>query len=134
MSRATKGASSTPKTSSLEIRQGHIYYVYLGDKDGSAPAGWHYVVIVQNDGMNRSRLRTTVGCVLTSNLKRGQIRGNTSVSPSESGLPLKSVVNISQVVTLDKRDLMEPQGELDGSKMNEIIRNLHRVLLRGRRD
>lgn len=107
--------------------------MYLGDKDGSGPAGWHYIVIVQSDAMNRTEVRTAVGCVLTSKLKRGKIAGNVTLSDGEGNLPSPSVVNISQVVTLDKRDLTDKTGWLEGWRMDEIIRNLHRVLLRGRK-
>lgn len=83
--------------------------------------------------MNRSRVKTTVGCVLTTKLKRGKVNGNITLSLSEGNLPEQSVVNISQVVTLDKRDLVEKTGCLEGWRVNEIIRNLHRVLLRGKK-
>lgn len=91
------------------------------------------MVIVQSDTMNRTRVRTAVGCVLTSKLKRGKIEGNITLSRGEGSLPSQSAVNISQVVTLDKRDLVDKTGWLDGSRMDEIIRNLHRVLLRGKK-
>ena len=107
--------------------------MYLGEKDGSGPAGWHYVVIVQSDTMNRTLVNTVVGCVLTSKLKRGKVPGNVTLSLGEGSLDEQSVVNISQVVTLDKRDLVDKTGEVYGSSMEEIIRNLHRVLLRGRK-
>lgn len=115
------------------VEQGDIYYVCLGPKDGSGPAGWHYVVIVQSDTMNETKVRTAVGCVLTSKLKRGRVTGNITLDYGEGDLPEQSVVNISQVVTLDKLDLIDKTGELDGTRVDEIIRNLHRVLLRGKR-
>ncbi len=105
--------------------------MYLGDKDGSGPAGWHHVVIVQSDAMNKTRVRTAVGCVLTSKLKRGRITGNITLARGEGSLSSQSVVNISQVVTLDKRDLIDKTGWLEGWRVDESIRNLHRVLLRG---
>lgn len=91
------------------------------------------MVIVQSDTMNRTTVRTAVGCVLTSKLKRGRIAGNITLSQGEGGLPSQSVVNISQVVTLDKRDLVDKTGCLEGWRVDEIIRNLHRVLLRGKK-
>jgi mRNA interferase MazF len=120
-------------TSGLTVQQGDIYYVDLGPKTGSGPAGWHYVVIVQSDTMNKTMVRTAVGCVLTSKLKRGKINGNVTLDHDEGDLPERSVLNISQVVTLDKLDLTDKRGELDGQRMDQIIRNLHRVLLRGKR-
>lgn len=107
--------------------------MYLGPKTGSGPAGHHYVVIVQSDTMNRTMVKTTVGCVLTSVLKRGKVEGNIALEHHEGDLPKRSVVNISQVVTLDKMDLVDKRGELGGPRMDQIIKNLHRVLLRGKR-
>lgn len=107
--------------------------MYLGPKTGSGPADYHYVVIVQSDTMNRTMVRTAVGCVLTSVLKWGKVEGNITLDHHEGDLPERSVVNISQVVTLDKMDLVDKRGELDGPRMDQIIRNLHRVLLRGKR-
>lgn len=133
MQRAIRGVSSTPKTNSLAIQQGDIYFINLGQAEGSGPAGWHHVVIVQSDAMNRTAVNTTVGCVLTSNLKRGRVPGNVTLSHGEGSLDKRSVVNISQIVTLDKRDLVDKTGTLEGARMNEIIRNLHRVLLRGKK-
>ncbi len=83
--------------------------------------------------MNRSNLRTVVGCVLTSKLKRGGVPGNVTLSQGEGSLPKQSVVNISQVVTLDKRDLVDKTGELEGPRMDEIFRSINRMLFRGKR-
>lgn len=109
--------------------------MYLGPKTGSGPAGQHYVVVVQSDTMNGTPIRTAVGCVLTSKLKRGKINGNVTLDDGEGDLPERSVVNISQIVTLDKLDLLGKgrTGRLEGQRMDQIIRNLHRVLLRGKR-
>jgi mRNA interferase MazF len=127
-------SSTTPTTTSgLPVQQGDVYYVNLGPRTGSGPAGWHYVVILQSDTMNRTKVKTAVGCVLTSNLKRGKVNGNVTLTHGEGDLPSQSVVNISQIITLDKTDLVDKTGELYGSRMDEIIRNLHRVLLRGKR-
>lgn len=117
----------------MEVRQGDIYFVDLGEPKGSEPGGFHHVVIVQSDTMNRTNIRTVVGCVLTSNLRRGRVPGNITLSYGDGGLPQKSVVNISQVVTLDKRDLVEKTGALDGFRVDEILKNINRMLLRGKR-
>lgn len=117
----------------MTVRQGDIYYIYLGEPTGSEPGGWHYVVVVQSDTMNKTKLLTVVACVLTTNLRRGRIPGNVTLNLHEGRLPRKSVVNISQTVTIDKRDLGQRVGTLDYERMREIKRNIKLMLLEGRR-
>ncbi len=83
--------------------------------------------------MNASRIRTVVACVLTHNLSRGSIPGNVTLAPGEGNLREQSVVNISQVVTLDKDDLGERIGVLDDERMREIKQSINLMLLEGRR-
>jgi mRNA interferase MazF len=117
----------------LTVRQGDIYYVYLGEPRGSEPGGWHYIVVVQSNTMNRTKVRTVVACVLTTNLRRGRIPGNVKLDMYEGRLPEQSVVNISQTVTVDKRDLGRRIGFLDHERMREIKRNIKLMLLDGKR-
>lgn len=83
--------------------------------------------------MNSSRVGTVVACVLTHKLKRGGVPGNVTLAPGEGKLPQQSVVNISQVVTLDKDDLGNRVGALDYERMREIKRNIKLMLLEGER-
>jgi mRNA interferase MazF len=89
-------------------------------------------VVVQSNTMNRTKLRTVVACVLTTNLRRGRIPGNVTLDEYEGNLPQQSVVNISQTVTVDKRDLGQRIGFLDYDQMREIKRNIRLMLLEGR--
>lgn len=104
----------------------------LGEPKGSEPGGAYHVVVVQSARMNRSQIDTVVVCVLTSNLRRGKVPGNVTLSQTECGLPKSSVVNISQMLTVDKADLSYKTGEVDRSRMDDVLRNINRVLLRGR--
>lgn len=83
--------------------------------------------------MNSTRISTVVACVLTHNLRRGSIPGNVTLAPGEGDLPQQSVVNISQVVTLDKDHLGDRIGVLDYERMREIKRNVRLMLLEGKR-
>lgn len=104
----------------MTIWQGDIYYVDLGEPRGSEPGYWHYVVVIQSNTMNSSRISTVVACVLTHRLDCGRIPGNVTLDFREGLLPQQSVVNISQVVTLDKDDLGDKIGDLDDERMREI--------------
>jgi mRNA interferase MazF len=105
----------------LKIRQGDIYWVDLGDLKGSGPGYRHPHVVVQNNIFNDSKIGTVVVCVLTSNLKRATAPGNVLLKKREANLPKESVVNISQLITVDKADLVEKIGALSGPKINKII-------------
>lgn len=86
--------------------------------------------MVQNDTFNRSRIKTTVVCILTTNLRLAQAPGNVALDEGEANLPKKSVVNVSQVLTVNKRDLLhhEKIGQLSSSKMSLIIKGLRLVI------
>jgi mRNA interferase MazF len=80
--------------------------------------------VIQNDVFNASRINTVVVCVLTTNLKRAQAPGNVTLSKGEANLTKKSVVNISQVVTVNKSDLKDKIGSLSSEKTKEIIEGI----------
>lgn len=107
------------------IRQGEVYWIDFGFAAGSAPAERHPCVVVQSDLFNRSRILTTVVCLVTSNLSRAQAPGNVLLEGGEGYLPRPSVVNVSQVVTVDKSELSERIGRLPAVKIDAIRRGLH---------
>jgi mRNA interferase MazF len=75
----------------------------------------------QNNVFNRSRINTVVVCALTSNLKRAQAPGNVLLENGEANLPRQSVVNVSQIFTVDKRDLVEKIGTLSRQRVRQIL-------------
>ena len=85
-------------------------------------------MIVQNDAFNKSLINTVVVCGLTSNLRRGGDPGNVLLSPGEADLPEQSVVNISQIVTLDKSQLRERIGTLSPERVREVLRGINLLL------
>jgi mRNA interferase MazF len=111
-----------------EIRQGDIYWVDLGSPVGSEPAYRHPHVVVQSDVFNRSRLRTVIVCALTSNLRRAELPGNVLLAAGEANLPRPSVVNVTQVFTVDRSELVEQIGRLSRRRVREIVEGIHLVL------
>ena len=110
------------------IRQGDIYWVDLGEPIGSEPGFRHPHVVVQNDVFNGSRIDTVVVCALTSNLQRAEAPGNVLLKPGEANLPKQSVVNVSQIFTVDKRQLEEKIGSLSTLRVREILEGIRLVL------
>jgi len=107
------------------VRQGEIYWIDFGAATGSAQAQRHPCVVVQGDLFNRSRIATTVVCLITSNLARAEAPGNVLLEEGMGNLRRPSVVNISQVVTVDKSELSEPVGRVPVSKVDAIRQGLH---------
>ena len=105
----------------MVIEQGDVFWIDLGDPTGSAPGYRHPHVVVQNNVFNRSRINTVVVCVITSNLKRAEAPGNVPLGQGEANLPKLSVVNVSQLYTVDKADLVEKIGSLSPERVGQIV-------------
>ncbi|MEG4860106.1 type II toxin-antitoxin system PemK/MazF family toxin [Microcoleus sp. K1-B6] len=105
----------------MVINQGDIFWVELDEPSGSEPGYLHPHVIIQNNLFNRSRINTVVVCVLTSNLRRANSPGNVLLEAGEADLPEQSVVNVSQILTIDKSQLGEKIGTLSAERVRQII-------------
>ncbi len=105
----------------MVIKQGEIYWVDLGEPRGSEPAFRHPHIVIQNNLFNASKINTVVVCSLTSNIKRAEAPGNVLLQKGEANLPKKSVVNISQIFTVNKSDLANKIGQVLEKRFNEIL-------------
>ena len=85
--------------------RGELWWADLGMPAGSAPGYRRPVLIVSSDRFNRSRLATVVVAAVTSNLRLGDAPGNVVVH--EAALARPSVVNVSQLLSIDRRLLEE---------------------------
>lgn len=103
------------------IKQGDIFWVSLGAPKGSEPGYRHPHVVVQNNVFNQSKIGTVVVCSLTSNLKRASAPGNVSLRKGEGNLKKECVINISQVITVDKSDLEEKIGTLSRERIRQLV-------------
>lgn len=86
------------------------------------------MLIVQAEAFNRSRLRTVLGLALTTNLRLAAAPGNVLLSASDSGLPRPSVVNVTQLMTVDRAFLSEYVGRAPPRLMARIDDGLRLVL------
>jgi mRNA interferase MazF len=108
----------------VNIKQGDIFWIDLGIPGGSEPGYRHPHVVIQNDLFNQSKINTVVVCPLTSNLKRGKAPGNVLLKKGEGNLKKDSVVNISQIVTINKSDLVEKIGSLSPTRIRQLIEGI----------
>jgi mRNA interferase MazF len=112
----------------MVIERGEIWWAELAAPRGSEPGFRRPVAIVQADAFNRSRLGTVVVVAITSNLDLAGAPGNVRLSRRESKLSRESVVNVSQVLTLDRRFLTGRVGRLPGPVVEAIAAGLRVVL------
>ena len=107
----------------MVISQGDVFWLTLGGA-GSEPRGRRPVVVVQHDRFNRSAISTTVVAAVTSNLRLAAMPGNVRLSKGEGGLPRASVVNVTQLATLDRARLTEHSGKLSTRRIENILNGL----------
>ncbi len=112
----------------MVINQGDIYWIDFEEPSGSEPGYRHPHIVVQNNLFNRSEIKTVVVCMLTSNLKRAGAPGNVLLDKKETNLPKDSVVNVSQIFTIDKSQLDEYVGTLSVRRVREILSGIKLVL------
>lgn len=112
----------------MVIQRGEVWWADLGEPVGSEPGFRRPLLIVQDDAFNRSRIDTTIAVVLTSNLRLLDAPGNVLVPKRVSGLPKDSVVNVSQLVTLDRTDLTERAGKVSAEILAAVSAGLRLVL------
>jgi mRNA interferase MazF len=111
----------------MVINQGDIFWIDLKEPSGSEPGYRHPHVIIQNNLFNRSRINTVIVCPLTSNLKRATAPGNVTLKKGEANLPKKSVVNISQIFTVNKSDLSEKIGSLKFERFQQVLQGIQLI-------
>jgi mRNA interferase MazF len=109
----------------MVIRQGEIYWIDLGDPCGSEPGYKHPHLVIQNNLFNSSKIHTVVVCPLTSNLQRAASPGNVVLKKGEANLPKKSVVNITQIYTVNKTDLSQKIGCVNQNRITEILQGIN---------
>ena len=110
------------------MRRGEVWWADLGSPRGSAPALRRPVLIVSGDAYNRSKLRTVVVAVLTTNRRLAALPGNVTVAGEIAGLGSDSVVNVTQVATVDRAALDERLGSLPDWLLAQVDDGLRRSL------
>lgn len=112
----------------MVIKQGELFWVDFGEAAGSSPAHFRPCVVIQNNLFNQSKINTVVVCAITSNLERAKSPGNVLLHKHEANIPKKSVINVSQIYTVDKSDLKEPIGSLSSQKFHEVLNGINLLL------
>ena len=112
----------------MVIARGDIWWADLGEGTGSAPSYRRPVLVIQDNAFNSSKLATVIVLALTSNTDLAKLPGNVYLSAGESGLPKDSVLNVTQLATLDKSQLLSQVGTVPFSTLQEVEAGLALVI------
>ena len=110
------------------MKRGEIWWASLPNPVGSGPGFKRPVLVVQSNAFNDSKIATVVVAVITSNLVLADAPGNLRISKADSGLAQASVVNVSQIITIDKSVLTAKIKMLAASAMTAVDQGLKLVL------
>ena len=102
------------------MKRGEVWWASLPEPPGSGLGARRSVLIVQANSFNDSRIQTVILAVITSNVLLAEAPGNVLLKTKCSGLPRDSVVNVSQVLTVDKRLLTDPVGSIPSALMAAV--------------
>jgi mRNA interferase MazF len=110
------------------IARGEIWWADLGLPRRSAPALRRPVVILSADQYNRSRLQTVTVAVVTSTVQLAALPGNVPIPADVGVLPTDSVINVTQIATIDRQTLEERIGALPDWLLTQLDAGLQRAL------
>ena len=110
------------------MNRGEIWWASLPEPRGSEPGYRRPVLIIQSNSFNTSQIHTVIVATITSNMVLANAPGNVRLRRAESRLKRDSVVNVSQILTLDKRFLTEQITHVSPATIAEIEGGLRLVL------
>ena len=108
--------------------RGEIWWANLPDPIGSEPGYRRPVLVIQDDTFTQSRISTVIVVIITSNIQLAEAPGNVLLPLGVSGMSKDSVVNVSQIFTVDKTFLVERISSLPDYLQEEIDEGLRTVL------
>lgn len=110
------------------MKRGEVWWASLPEPTGSGPGFRRPVLIVQSNPFNQSRIATIMVAVITSNLALAEAPGNVRAAKADSGLSKASVINVSQVITIDRELLSSRVAALPGQVMRRVDEGLKLAL------
>jgi len=108
--------------------RGEIWWASLRKPKGSEPGYRRPVLIIQSDVFNKSNINTIVCVIITSNVSLARAPGNIFLSRKESNLPRESVINVSQIVTIDRSYFTECVGTVSKHVLKQVDEGIKMVL------
>ena len=110
------------------MRRGEIWWASLPEPSGSGPGYPRPVLIIPDNRFNASRINTVIVAAITSNIRLADAPGNVFLDLNESGLSKDLVVNVSQILTIDKSLFTKWVGLLPSEIMTVVDDGLRLAL------
>ncbi|MEN8174099.1 MAG: type II toxin-antitoxin system PemK/MazF family toxin [Chloroflexota bacterium] len=110
------------------MKRGEIWWAELPEPVGSGPGYKRPLLVIQSNDFNKSKINTIIAAVITSNLRLAGAPGNILLSAKRSRLPKESVINVSQIITIDKSFLTEKVHHLPNNIITQVDEGLKLVL------
>lgn len=110
------------------MERGEVWWANLSSPIGSSPGYRRPVLIIQSDRFNRSRINTVIVAVITGNISLATAPGNIALAARASGLRRDSVINVSQLVTVDRTSLTDYVRTLSRDVMAKVDHGLRLAL------
>ncbi len=110
------------------VSRGDIWFADLADPVESGPGYRRPVLVLQDDEFNKSPIKTVVVAMITKNLNLARARGNVVLLPRQSGLVRESVINVSQLFTIDKSLFLKYVATISSAKMAQVDAGLRLIL------
>ena len=110
------------------MTRGEIWWVDFGVPFGSEVGFRRPVIILQNDVLNESRLKTVVVLPLTTNLEYAEFPNNILLSKTVSGLPKDSVTQSHLIIHIDKERLLEKVCKLNNIVLEDILKGVVKTI------
>lgn len=101
------------------VKRGRIYLANLGNQFGSVQSGKRPVVVISNPKNNK--FSPVVNVLPITSKRKNNIPVHVNIG-MECGLKKESTVLTEQVITIDKRQLIEYVGSCNNKTMAEITR------------
>ncbi len=110
------------------MRRGEIWWASIGPPAGSEPGYRRPAVIISANSFNAAPFKTIIVAFLTTATKRASDPGNVGLPARSTGLPRDSVLNVTQIASIDRRTLTEPAGKVPDGLMKDIDAGLRLAL------
>jgi mRNA interferase MazF len=110
------------------IQKGSIYWANFSGNYDSSGKELRPCLVIQNDVLNESRLNTTVVVAITSVPEFGKLPGNVIIKEGEAGMPWLGVVNVTQIISVEKKRIEERIGALPDELMKKVCDGLKMIM------
>ncbi len=102
-------------------KQGGVYRIALQDSKAATGKNNHWLgLVLQIDALNNSKLNTAIVVGITTNVQFAGLPGNVLLKKGEANLPEDAIVNISQLMSVNKSWFMDYIGSISQKKMTAV--------------